>query len=601
MKIRLYEILVRAFGNTRAVRKIGGSLEENGCGTFADINHAALASLQQLGITHLWLVGVIEHASATAYPDRPADPPELLKGLAGSPFAIRDYFDLCPDLVRGGANKTIEFRALLDRCHAHGLRVIIDFVPNHVARSYGSDVAPEQDFGRDDDTSVFFARDNHFFYVHPGEIAGHPPLRLPTAGIAGCTGLFAPETSFARVTGNNAVTWAPLLTDWYETVKLNYGHDFTQGRDTSHLPGPEASDERVPRTWRTMDAILAHWQALGVDGFRVDMAHLIPIPYWHWQLRRVRQRDAQAFMCAEAYDDDHAKLTDANVVDKLLEAGFDAVYDQPCYRQMQAIVAGSSWANDLIGANAHHARFHRMLRYAENHDEVRMANPDCWSGVGWTVAPAVTAFLGAMGAGPLMLYAGQELGEPAIGAEGFSGDDGRSSIFDYTHLPELLGWTNNHRYDGAALSPRRAARRDWYGRLLRLLGDAAFAEASCYGLNHANLHNPLFGRLGDEPVSGRWLGALLRRNPKGRGGYLVAANFNGHHSLRGIEIHLPGHARDWLGLVPGEPVIGEEMLDGIARAVTGSQGDDEALRIGTLAPGCAAIFRLAPASSSHAG
>jgi glycosidase len=226
MKVRLYEILVRAFGNTRAERKTGGSLAENGCGTLADINHAALASLQQLGITHLWLVGVIEHASGTGYPDRPADPPDLLKGLAGSPYAIRDYFDICPDLARDRANRKAEFRALIDRCHTHGLRVIIDFIPNHVARSYGSDIEPGQDFGQDDDTSVFFARDNHFFYVHPGEIAGHPPLRLPTAGIAGCTGLFAPETTFARVTGNNAVTWAPLLTDWYETVKLNYGHDF---------------------------------------------------------------------------------------------------------------------------------------------------------------------------------------------------------------------------------------------------------------------------------------------------------------------------------------------------------------------------------------
>ena len=595
MKVRLYEILVRAFGNTRAERKTGGSLAENGCGTLADINHAAVASLQQLGITHLWLVGVIEHASGTDYPDRPADPPDLLKGLAGSPYAIRDYFDICPDLVGERATSKAEFRALIERCHAHGLRVIIDFIPNHVARSYGSDIEPGQDFGHDDDTSVFFARDNHFFYVHPGEIAGHPPLRLPTAGIAGCSGLFAPETTFARVTGNNAVTWAPMLTDWYETVKLNYGHDFTRGRDTSHLPGPEASDELVPRTWRTMDAVLAHWQALGVDGFRVDMAHLVPIPYWHWQLRRVRLRDPQAFLCAEAYDDDHAKLTDSNIFDELLDAGFDAVYDQPCYLLMQAIVAGSGWANDLIGANIHHPRFHRLLRYAENHDEVRMANPDCWSGVGFIVAPAVTAVLGAMGAGPLMLYNGQEVGEQAIGAEGFSGDDGRSSIFDYTALPELMRWTNKHRFDGAALPTPQAARRAWHGRLLRLLAEPAFGEHSCYGLNHANLDNPAFGRLGDEAVSGRWLVAFLRRDPTCRGGYLVAANFNGHSSLQAIHIHLPAHARDWLGLLAGCAIECEELLDGTSRTMLAAQPDDQDIPIGTLGPGCAAIFRLTPA------
>ncbi|NJM37342.1 MAG: alpha-amylase, partial [Akkermansiaceae bacterium] len=160
-RLVIYQLFVRTFGNTNETRKINGALAENGCGKFFDINDAALSSLKEMGFTHLWLTGVLEQASGTAYPARPADDPDILKGIAGSPYAIKDYFDVCPDYAVDPEKRLEEFKELLGRCAAHGLKVIIDFVPNHVARSYKSDVRPEFSFGRDDDRSVFFDRENH--------------------------------------------------------------------------------------------------------------------------------------------------------------------------------------------------------------------------------------------------------------------------------------------------------------------------------------------------------------------------------------------------------------------------------------------------------
>lgn len=526
----IYQLLVRTFGNTNGTRKPGGTLAENGCGKFADLNATALASLKALGFTHLWLTGVLEQASATAYPRRPADDPALVKGLAGSPYAIRDYFDVCPDYAVDPDRRLAEFGELLDRCRAHELQVIIDFVPNHVARSYASDVRPESSFGAGDDRGVFFACDNHFFYLPPDAPGGGPPLKLP----GGTT--YAPERDHGRVTGNNVISWAPGAGDWYETVKLNYGHDFTTGRNTAHLPGPDAAPDAVPRTWRTMDEILAYWQALGVAGFRVDMAHLVPMEFWHWAVKRARARQPGVFFCAEAYDNDPAKLTDGHVLDELLHAGFDAVYDDPSYDVLEGIYDAGKWANDLDALTFTGARFHRSLRYAENHDEVRLASPKVWGGVGMNVGRPVSAVLFAMGRGPVMLYHGQEVGEPG-------GEDSRTSIFDYGSLPEFAKWVNGGNYDGDRLSAAQRALRAWYGRLLTVIRQPAFTAGEFYGLNHANRDHPAFGRLGDETVSGHWLYAFLRHDSKTGQTFLVVANFHPGETLRRVAIRIPEDAR----------------------------------------------------------
>jgi glycosidase len=544
----IYQLLVRTFGNTHETRKTHGTLAENGCGKFADITPAALVSLKDMGFTHLWLTGVLEQASGTSYPNRPADDPDILKGIAGSPYAIKDYFDVCPDYAEDPDRRMDEFKELLERCKMHGFKVIIDFVPNHVARSYASDVRPDLSFGAGDDRGVFFARDNHFYYLQAHHEGGGPPLKLPTAGQPGCDGRFEPETSFGRVTGNNRLTWAPSIHDWYETVKLNYGHDFTAGRDTSHLPGPDAPPAEVPKTWRTMDEILSYWQAMGVDGFRVDMAHMVPMEFWRWVVKRCRARDSRVFFTAEAYDNDPAKLTHGHVLDELLGAGFDAVYDDPSYDVLEGIYDSGKWANDLDPLTFTGRRFHRSLRYAENHDEVRLASPKEWGGHGMKVGRPVSAVLFALGRGPVMLYHGQEVGEPAAGAEGFGGDDARTTIFDYWSMPEFTKWVNGGKFDGGRLSEEQKALRAWYARLIRSTQCRAFTAGEFYGLNHANKPNPAFGRLAGETVSGHWLYAFLRRDTKSGQAFLVVANFHPTETLRGVKIRIPMDAQMFLGL-----------------------------------------------------
>lgn len=543
----IYQLLPRLFGNTSETRKTNGTLEENGCGKFSDLNEPALESLKGMGFTHLWLTGVLEQASGTAYPERPADDPDILKGIAGSPYAVRDYFDVCPDYADDPAKRLDEFKALLDRCEEHGLKVLIDFVPNHVARSYGSDVRPELSFGADDDSSAFFARDNNFFYLRDSDRGGGAPLKLPNAEADGCDGKFAPESEHGRVTGNNVASWAPSISDWYETVKLNYGHDYTSGRDTSHLPGPDAAPQEVPDTWRKMDEILAYWQKMGVDGFRVDMAHMVPMEFWRWVVGGARERDAGVFFMAEAYDNDPSKLTDGKVLDELLACGFDAVYDDPSYDLLHKLYSQGKWCNDLDQLTFTGGRFHRSLRYAENHDEVRLASPKEWGGHGMKVGRPASAVLFGMGRGPIMIYHGQEVGEPAMGEEGFSGDDARTTIFDYWAMPELQKWVNAGRFDGGRLSDEQKALRSWYRELLAVLREPAFTKGEFYGLNHANNENPDFGRLDGESASGHWLYAFLRRDEKSGQAFLVVANFHGSETLRGVTVRIPEDAQEWLG------------------------------------------------------
>jgi glycosidase len=553
----IYQLMVRTFGNTHETRKTNGTLAENGCGRFGDINASALLAIKELGFTHLWLTGVLEQASGTAYPTRPADVADILKGIAGSPYAIRDYFDVSPDYAQNPEQRLDEFKELLAHCRAHELKVMIDFVPNHVARSYDSDVRPDLSFGVGDDRSVFFARDNHFFYLRTTDPGGGPPLRLPQA----CGRCYAPEREFGRVTGNNVISWAPSEHDWYETVKLNYGHDFTTGRDTSHLPGPDATPAEVPKTWRTMDEILAYWQQLGVDGFRVDMAHLVPMPFWKWLVKRARERNAAVFFCAEAYDNDPAKLTDGQVLDELLEAGFDAVYDDPSYDILEGIYDSGKWANDLDDLTCFGERFHKSLRYAENHDEVRLANPRVWGGLGMKVGKPVSAVLLGMGRGAIMIYHGQEVGEPAAEAAGFGGDNARTSIFDYGSMPEFTKWVNGGSYDGGRLSTEQKALRAWYGKLLKVTRQPAFVAGGFYGLNPANRDNPHFGRLAGEAASGHWLYGFLRCHAQSGRAFLVIANFHGSRTIQQARVRIPPDAIDMLGRDSGGLWVFADRLD----------------------------------------
>lgn len=588
-RVRIYQLFVRLFGNTNETRKTNGTLAENGVGKFADINDAALDAIAGMGFTHVWLTGVMEQATATDYSGigAPADDPDLLKGLAGSPYAIKDCFDVSPDYAVDPARRLAEFKALLDRIHAHRLAAIIDLVPNHVARSYSSDVMPGISFGVKDDRTKFFDPRNNFFYLRPDDPGGGAPLKLPTVADgrpvsatcmllpdpgSRCDGHFEGEREFGRVTGNNVVSWAPGLHDWYETVKLNFGVDFTDP-SRREIPTAAQPDKPIPDTWWKLDAIIEYWQALGVDGFRCDMSHMVPPEFWHWSIGRARARNAQAFFMGEAYDTDPAKLRGSNpvtaalsngrgnVMFDLLDAGFNAVYDDPTYKVLKRIYDGGAWANDIDGALGEEFIFQNSLRYAENHDEMRLAAKNAWGGVGMNVGRPVSAILFGLGRGPVMLLNGQEVGEPAEGVEGFGGDDARTTIFDYWSMPELVKWVNGHRYDGGRLSEAQKSLRAFYARLVSLVAEPAFRDGEFFSLNPANAGVANFGRVEGDPVSGHWMYAFLRFVP-GRGGqgFLIAANLHPTLSFTNVPLRFPPVALERLGIGQAAEVTFRERL-----------------------------------------
>ncbi len=154
----------------------------------------------------------------------------------------------------------------------------------------------------------------------------------------------------------------------------------------------------------------------------------------------------------------------------------------------------------------------------------------------------------------IMIYSGQEIGEPAIGAEGFSGDDGRTSIFDYTSMPEFQRWVNGGKYDGGGLSMEQRDLRNWYAGLLEILREPAFTDGEFFGLNHANKDNESFGRIGEETVSGHWLYAFLRQDGKSGQSFLCVANFHPENALEDVSIRIPEEALSFVGKDAAEAV-----------------------------------------------
>lgn len=617
-RTRIYQLLPRLFGNTNETRKPGGTLEENGAGKFSDIGDRALAELKDLGFTHIWLTGVLQQATATDYSDigEPADDPDLVKGRAGSPYAVRDYFDVCADYATDPSKRKEEFQALIERIHAKGMKVIIDFVPNHVARSYHSTVRPELSFGQDDDRSKFFDPKNNFFYL-TGESGaeGHgPPLRLPVpenGGTNGADGLFDGEKEFGRVTGNDVASWEPGADSWFETAKLNYGWDFTDPeKKTRRYPHGEHGDIAVPDTWKKMDEVIAYWQEMGVDGFRADMAHMVPPEFWHWLIVRARERNPGAYFVAEAYagdaqvpsgDDQASEVTRGDVMLELLKAGFDAVYDDPGYDALKEIYDGNGTADDLDKTRPRDFLFDNSLRYAENHDEVRLASPREWGGHGMKVGKPVSALLFGLSRGPIMVYHGQEVGEPAVGAEGFGGDDARTTIYDYWSMPEFAKWVNGGAFDGGGLSEEQKSLREFYRRLLHLADLPALRDGDFYPLNPENSDNPSYGRP-PSGAAGPWLYSYLRYDAATGQRLLVVVNLHPDQAFADVRIRFSKKAMRFLGLdtIAGSrtvPVIagdrlGEVSGESAAIQTTPAEMENPGLRIKELQPLTAAYYEL---------
>ena len=417
-KIILYQVFTRLYGNRNTTCKHDGTIEENGCGKLNDFTPTALKKIRDMGVSHIWYTGVIRHATQTDYSAYgiPRQHPAVVKGKAGSPYAITDYYDIDPDLAVDVNQRMAEFEALVKRSHKAGLKVIIDFVPNHVARQYHSICKPEgvQDLGEGDDPQQGFSPQNNFYYC-PGQCFS-PYLDL----YHGEATPYHEEP--AKATGNDCFNNAPGQNDWYETVKLNYGLDYYAGRVGYFDP--------VPDTWRKMTDILLFWAAKGVDGFRCDMAEMVPAAFWNWATDKVKYRYPELVFIGEVYNPAEYR--------NYVAAGFDYLYDKVgMYDTLKEVMCGRQSAHAITGAwqQTNDISDH-MLYFLENHDEQRIAS-DFFAGDARKGIPAlvVSALLQQ---NPLMIYFGQEYGERGMDEEGFSGRDGRTTIFDYWSVDTMV-------------------------------------------------------------------------------------------------------------------------------------------------------------------
>lgn len=526
-KIIIYQVFTRLFGNRNTARVPNGTLRVNGTGKMSDFDAERLRRIHDMGFTHVWYTGVIRHATATDYSKHgiPRQHPSVVKGVAGSPYAITDYYDIDPDLADDIDRRMDEFQQLVDRTHQAGMKVIIDFVPNHVAREYHSIMKPEgvRDLGENDDTGKHFSPTNNFYYC-PGQSFVSPVQ--PKEG----------EEPYvenpAKCTGNDRFDNCPGRNDWYETVKLNYGIDYCDAGGRSYHFDP------VPNTWVKMTDILLYWASKDIDGFRCDMAEMVPAAFWAYATRIVKERYPRIVFIGEVYD--------TNQYRTYIQSGFDYLYDKVgMYDCLRDIICDRRPASSITYYWQHvdDIRQH-MLYFLENHDEQRIAS-DFFCGSGAKAIPAVIV-AALMGNNPFMVYAGQEFGERGMDAEGFSGRDGRTTIFDYWCVDTI----RRGYFDRRHLTQDEMHLQLKYQQILHIANrEAAVREGEFFDLMYVNPQTWKFNPRHEYAFLRKFEDEVL----------LVVANFGPDRV--NTSVNIPAHAFDFLGL-PEKEVRAIDLLTG---------------------------------------
>jgi len=526
-KIVIYQIFTRLFGNRNTNRKENGTIADNGCGKMSYFDSKVLEQIKRKGFTHLWFTGIVRHATQTDYSAHgiPSCHPAIVKGKAGSPYAITDYYDVDPDLADDVDKRMAEFEALVNRTHKAGLKVITDFVPNHVARQYHSICKPEgvKDLGEDDDTSEGFDPQNNFYYC--------PGCKLEPCFYTKLNGQPTYVEYPAKATGNDHFDNRPSTTDWYETVKLNYGVDYYAGRFGFFDP--------IPDTWQKMLDIMLFWASKGIDGFRCDMAEMVPAEFWSWALSQLKEQYPDIIIIGEVYNPDEYR--------RYLSSGFDYLYDKVgmydclrdvvcCCRSAANITAQWQSVDDILD---------HMLYFLENHDEQRIAS-DFYAGDPVKAIPAMV-IAALMQRCPLMIYAGQEYGERGMDKEGFSGKDGRTTIFDYWNVDTLC--RAGFGKESNKLTKEEKTLAKTYDRLVELAKLPLFAEGKTFDLMYVNPYSEHFNpdrnfafmrNFGDETA-------------------LVVVNFDGEE--RNVDVRITGYAIDFLK-IESRKYEAEDLLGG---------------------------------------
>lgn len=514
----IYQVFTRLFGAEGKHKTPGGSMKQNGCGKMNDLTAEVLADIRSLGCNYIWTTGVIEHAQQSDYTAYGIgkDNPVVVKGRAGSPYAIKDYYDIDPDLAASVPDRLKEFGQMVERVHRAGLKIIIDFVPNHVARQYHSDAKPlgVNDLGEDDNVTMRFDPNNNFYYLIGEPLSVHNICDGETAG--------TPYTENpAKVTGNDCFSSCPGRNDWYETVKLNYGIDYEHWNQTYF------GNVDVPDTWNKMLDILRYWASRGVDGFRCDMAEMVPCEFWGWVIPKIKSEHKDVIFIAEVYNPYEYR-------NYIYNGKFDYLYDKVgLYDTLRRVMGGESaslitqcWQS-VDDINQY------MLNFLENHDEQRIAS-DFFAGSALKGRPALLASA-LMRSNPFMIYFGQELGEEGMEEEGFSGRDGRTTIFDYWTIDKIL------RYRQGKLTEDEQDLRNYYKKVLNLCNhEAALRQGKFFDLMYANYEN--------QHMDTNKLYAFLRCHNTEL--IIVVCNFS--NSTEAMSLNIPDHAFDYLNIESGK-------------------------------------------------
>lgn len=553
----VYQVFTRLFGNTNTTNKPWGTIEENGVGKFNDFTEQALAEIKSLGVSHIWYTGVPHHAVINDYTDYgiSLDDPDVVKGRAGSPYAVKDYYTVNPDLAEDPAKRLAEFEALIERTHQQGMKVLIDIVPNHVARNYHSLAKPEgvQDFGVADDTSVEYARDNNFYYVVgedfkvPQAQNGYQPLGGENHPLA--DGQF--DESPAKWTGNGSRKSQPDFNDWYETVKVNYGVRPDGSYDFASLPDGFADKnyqahyefwqtQDVPDSWVKFKDIALYWTQKGVDGFRFDMAEMVPVEFWSYMNSAIKMANPDAFLLAEIYN--------PKAYREYIRLGkMDYLYDKvDFYDTLKPLMQGKAGADNLVSIQNRFADIeHNLLHFLDNHDEQRIASPE-FAGDANIGKPAMVVS-SLISSSPMMIYFGQEVGEDGSEETGF-GDPSRTSIFDYVGVPAHQRWMNEGKFDGGQLTNKEAQLRDFYKRLLNF----TLQSKAVLG-GYAELHS-VNRSANPDYTEQQFAFARFSDNEK----LIVISNFS-QQATKDIELIVPQNVISEMGLTDGQYQFTEQL------------------------------------------
>lgn len=499
-KIIVYQVLTRLFGNQRTTNKPWGTAEENGVGKFADFTDKALREIKALGVTHIWYTGVPHHALVRDYTTFGIsnDDPDVVKGRAGSPYAVKDYFNVNPDLALDPANRMAEFEALIRRSHRNGLKVVIDIVPNHVARRYEGLTNPPgvRDFGADDNKNVEYSRDNNFYYIprkafEVPEFGDYRPLNGEAHAMI--DGKF--EEFPAKWTGNGSRRPKPDANDWYETVKVNHGIRPDGTKDFPELP--EGYDKKgilehyefwkgneVPDSWKKFRDIALYWTEKGVDGFRFDRAEMVSVEFWSYMNSNIKMHNPDAFLLAEI--DNPAEYRNYIRLGKI-----DYLYDKVgLYDKLKDILHGKASADEITGLRVRLSDISgHMLHFLDHHDEQRLASPE-FAGSGRN-GRSLMVLSTTISSSPMMVYFGQEVGEAGNEDAGF-GKRSRTSIFDYIGVPAHQRWMNGGKFDGGQSSAEERELRSFYKSLLNFALRSKAIRGSFAEIQSANRTNAAY-------------------------------------------------------------------------------------------------------------